>query len=195
MKFKKKRLVLVQIGEIKLLNEKLEKMFLKHGFNDFKWINPKKIVVSYWVRMKCMYGCPEYGKGASCPPNVPSVDECQKFILEYEKAVVFHFSKAFTNPDDRHKWGQNININLLEIERDVFLSGHVKAFLMLSNTCQLCQECTSNRETCIYKRKSRPTVEAMAVDVYSTVRQLDYPIQVLKDLTETMNRYAILLIE
>jgi hypothetical protein len=35
----------------------------------------------------------------------------------------------------------------------------------------------------------------MAVDVFSTVRQLGYPIQVLRDYSETMNRYAFLLVE
>jgi hypothetical protein len=35
----------------------------------------------------------------------------------------------------------------------------------------------------------------MAVDVFSTVRQIGYPIQVLVDYSQTMNRYAFLLIE
>jgi hypothetical protein len=35
----------------------------------------------------------------------------------------------------------------------------------------------------------------MAVDVFSTVRAAGYPIQVLSDPTQEMNRYAFLLIE
>ena len=54
----------------------LEEKFLEKGFDDFKWIDPKKIVVSQWVRMKCIFGCWEYGRNASCPPNTPSVSEC-----------------------------------------------------------------------------------------------------------------------
>ena len=42
---------------------------------------------------------------------------------------------------------------------------------------------------------ARPTPEALAVDVYSTVRAIGYPIQVLSDYTQEMNRYALLLIE
>ena len=42
---------------------------------------------------------------------------------------------------------------------------------------------------------SRPTVEAMAVDVYTTVRQIGYPIQVLSDYAQAMNRYAMLLVQ
>jgi hypothetical protein len=35
----------------------------------------------------------------------------------------------------------------------------------------------------------------MAVDVYATVRQYGYPIEVLKDYGQPMNRYAFLMIE
>ncbi|MHA1968215.1 MAG: DUF2284 domain-containing protein, partial [Candidatus Hodarchaeales archaeon] len=56
--------------------DQLEEIFVEHGFDSYKWIGTDKIVISNWVRMKCMYGCPEYGKRAACPPNVPSVEEC-----------------------------------------------------------------------------------------------------------------------
>jgi hypothetical protein len=35
----------------------------------------------------------------------------------------------------------------------------------------------------------------MAVDVFSTVRRIGYPIEVLADYRQAMNRYAFLLIE
>ena len=66
----------------------LEEIFLKNGFNDFKWLDPTKIVVSHWVRMKCIYGCPEYGQNASCPPNNPSVSDCEKFFREWNPLPV-----------------------------------------------------------------------------------------------------------
>jgi predicted metal-binding protein len=42
---------------------------------------------------------------------------------------------------------------------------------------------------------ARPTPEALGVDVYSTVRKANYPIQVLSDYSQMMNRYAFILIE
>jgi hypothetical protein len=35
----------------------------------------------------------------------------------------------------------------------------------------------------------------MAVDVFSTVKQLGYPIEVLRGYSEAMNRYSFLLVE
>ena len=40
-----------------------------HEYTDYKWIDPQQIVVAQWVRMKCMFGCGEYGHGGACPPK------------------------------------------------------------------------------------------------------------------------------
>ncbi|UCG89763.1 MAG: DUF2284 domain-containing protein [Candidatus Heimdallarchaeota archaeon] len=173
----------------------LEQKFIENGFTDFKWINPEKIIVSYWVRMKCIFGCSEYGRNASCPPNTFSVPECEKFFREYKEAAIFHFKKKVEEPEDRFAWTKEINMELLKLEKEVFLSGYVKVFLLFMASCEICQDCTKEREVCKYPKLSRPTPEGMAVDVYSTVRQLNYPIEVIKDYSEVMNRYAFLMIE
>ncbi len=175
--------------------EELESLFQEHGYTDFKWIDPKDIVVSQWVRMKCTFGCNEYGQNASCPPNVPAVSDCQRFFSEYSSAAVFHFEKAVKDPEDRHEWSREVNLGLLELEREVFLSGHHRAFLLFMDSCSICKKCTGVRGECKRPKLSRPAPEAMAVDVFSTVRRYGYPIEVLKDYSEAMNRYAFLMIE
>jgi len=176
-------------------HHQLETLFEKHGYTDFKWIDPKEIVVSQWVRIKCTFGCGEYGNNASCPPNTPSVTECRRFFDEYDTAVVFHFQKAVDKPEDRHEWSKGVNERLLELEREVFLSGHEKAFLLFMDSCSFCQECPGVRAECKRPREARPSPESMAMDVFSTVRQYGYPIEVLADYSQPMNRYAFLLIK
>jgi predicted metal-binding protein len=173
----------------------IQEIFRTKEITDFKLIDPKSILVAQWVRMKCMFGCPDYGKGASCPPNVPSISECRQFFDEYGLAAVLRFEKKFDNPDDRHDWTKGINLKLLEIEKQVFLSGYVKAFLLFVSSCELCEECTAIRSDCKHPKRARPTPEAMGVDVFTTVREIGYPIEVLKDPSDTMNRYALLMIE
>jgi len=173
----------------------LETLFFDHNFSDFKWIDPKEIVVAQWVRMKCMFGCSEYGQNASCPPNVPSVSECRQFFSEYNTVAVFHFAKAVDQPEDRHKWSKKVNQDLIALERAVFLAGYHKTFLLCMDSCSLCKKCTGVREKCIEPRSSRPSPEAMGVDVFATMQKIDYPIAVLSDYHDTMNRYAFLLIE
>jgi predicted metal-binding protein len=174
---------------------KLEAMFKRHGYDDFKWIDPREIVVAQWVRMKCTFGCWLYGRNASCPPNTPSVAECREFFDDYATGAVFHFEKTLENPEDRHAWSREINRKLLKLEREVFMGGHRKAYLLFMDSCGLCAECSAEREKCKQPKLARPTPEALAMDVFATVRQYGYPIEVLSDYGQTMNRYSFLLIE
>jgi len=173
----------------------VEAILARHGYTDFKGIDPKSIVVAQWVRMKCMFGCSHYGQCASCPPNIPSVAECRKFFDEYDRAVILHFQKVVDKPEDRWPWTKQVNSKLLEVEREVFLSGYQKAFLLFMDSCDLCVDCVAQRADCKNPTLTRPTPEAMAVDVFATARQFGYPIEVLSDYAQAMNRYAFLLIE
>jgi predicted metal-binding protein len=173
----------------------LERLFKKRGFADFRWFDPKEIVVAQWVRMKCQFGCPEYGRTASCPPNTPTIAECERFFGDYREAVIFHFARAVAKPEDRFAWTRELHLKFLDLEREVFCAGHEKAFLLVMDSCALCAECAATREECKEPKRARPTPEAMGVDVFSTVRKTGYPIRVLSDYDQTMNRYAFLLIE
>lgn len=173
----------------------MEGIFKTQGYEDYRWIHPKSIVVAHWARMKCMFGCKNYGKCGTCPPSVPSVSESEAFFREYKTGVVFHFTKRVSHPEDRFAWTRDVNSTLLKLERDVFLSGYYKAFLLFMDSCNLCAECQGSREKCNYPKRSRPTPESMAVDVFATVKKIGYPIDVLYDYSQEMNRYAFLLIE
>jgi predicted metal-binding protein len=175
--------------------ERLEAIIHEHGYEDFKWFDPQKIIVAQWVRMKCEYGCPSYGKNASCPPNTPSLEACKRFFGEYSTGIVLHFQKVAPEKPDRRAWSAKTNVKLTKLERDIFLAGYPKAFLLFMDSCEICSECVPDRKACKEPRLSRPSPEGMAMDVFSTVRQIGYPIEVLTDPTDTMNRYAFLMIE
>ena len=172
----------------------LEEIFHGYGYQDYKWIDPQKVIVSQWVRMKCVYGCGEYGKSACCPPNVPSVAECERFFHEYASALIFRFKKQVEKPEDRHTWSKKVNAKLSKLEREVFLAGYERTFLLFMDSCELCNDCSGDRVQCKIPRQARPSPEAMAVDVYSTVRQYNFPIEVRTDYDQNMNRYAFLMI-
>ena len=175
--------------------QKVEKIIRQHGYQNFRWIDPKQIVVAQWVRMKCLYGCDEYGRTGTCPPNVPSVSECERFFKEYHLAVVLHFEKKVDKPDDRFEWTKKVNTDLLSLEREIFLSGNRKVFLLFLDSCNLCESCTGKRHNCKEPEMARPTAESLGMDVFATVKTVGLPIEVLSDYTQTMNRYAFLFIE
>jgi len=175
--------------------ERIDAIVRHHGYSDYKWFDPKAIIVSLWVRMKCEYGCPSYARIASCPPNTPSVQECRRFFSEYTAGLVFHFQKVAPEREVRLAWSAKTNVALTKVERDVFLAGYPKAFLLFMDSCHICPECVATRSECKEPKLSRPSPEGMSVDVYATVRQLGFPIEVLTDPSHRMDRYAFLLVE
>jgi predicted metal-binding protein len=182
--------------EVNMVRHKqLEALFTRHGFTDFRWLDAADVVVSQWVRMKCLYGCVEYGRTATCPPHTPSVAECAQFFREYRRIAVFHFEKRVDRPEDRHAWSRKLNLDLLKVEHEVFKAGYEKAFLLFLDSCNVCLECPGGQSGCKEPKLARPTPDALAMDVFTTVRKIGYPIEVLADYTQPMNRYAFLLVE
>jgi len=172
----------------------IESVLVSHNFTDFKWIDPKEIVVAQWVRVKCTFGCGDYGLGA-CPPNTPSVNDCERFFKEYETGLIIRLTKYADKNAFPSEWSREMTNQLLDIEREVFLSGYQKTFLLNQTCCTLCKDCSGNRINCKDKMKSRPSPEGFAVDVYQTVRNAGLDINVVKDSPAEMNKIAILLIE
>ncbi len=173
----------------------LDEIIKSHGFQEYKWVDPQNIIVSQWVRFKCMFGCDSYGVTASCPPNTPSIEECREFFKEYETAIIFHFPLKLEDPENRHEHFRKVNQQLYQLERAIFLAGYQKAFLLFVDECTLCEECTGIRDRCKNKIESRPTMEGLGIDVYQTARKFGYPINVLPDFEQEMNRYAFILVE
>ncbi len=174
--------------------KKVDQVLQSNEYTDYKWIDPQEIVVAQWVRMKCMYGCGEYGRGGACPPNTPPVPECDRFFTEYSDAIILHFEGKMEKPEDRHTWSARINAKLVKLERAVFMAGFERAFLLFMDSCCFCKECSGNRETCEQPRMARPGPEAMAMDVYTTVRKFGFEINVRTGYDQKMDRFAFLMV-
>ena len=61
--------------------------------------------------------------------------------------------------------------------------------------CNLCEECSTEIHKCKNPKLARPTLEAMGVDVFKTVRDFGFQINVLTDYSQSMDRFGFLLIE
>jgi len=174
--------------------KKIESILQKQGFSEFKWINPETIVVAHWVRIKCIFGCSDNGLG-TCPPNTPSVQDCNSFFKEYKSCLIIKLNKFADKDKYPSDWSKNMTNKLLEAEKQIFLQGYQKAFLLNQTCCSLCKDCSGNRKDCKDKKNSRPSPEAFAVDVYQTVRNGGMEINVVSENPSEINRYAFILID
>jgi len=86
-------------------------------------------------------------------------------------------------------------MKLLKLECAVFLSGFERTFLLFMDSCTMCSECAGKKEDRKNPKMARPGPDALAMDVFSTVKPYGFPIEVCTDYSQEMNRYAFLMIE
>lgn len=174
--------------------QSIEALLTDKDLSDYRWIDPRAIAVAQWVRVKCMFSCADYGLGC-CPPNTPSVPECERFFNEYVSGLLIRFQNYADKNDYPSDWSKEMTKKLLELERHVFLLGYEKTFLLNQTCCDICSDCSGNRVDCKDKKNARPSPEAFAVDVYQTVRNAGWEIEVVSKNPSQFYRIAILLIE
>jgi len=188
---------------------------LKTVHEDLKPISTGLVVVADWVRLKCRYGCRGYGSHFCCPPFAPSPQETRKVLSEYRQAVLVRIQvppSPDPSPDSAraHVFGYKTKLQraVFELEKKAFLSGYYKAFGMSSSPCHLCKICVAKEKLdkgepvelndamlCRHKDVMRPSLEACGIDVFQTLRNAGYSPAVLKDFSEGVDIFGMVLLE
>ena len=135
-------------------------------------IAPVLIAVSEQVRYKCQYGCRYFQRNKMCPPNTPPVAEFRDVVRRYQKALLVR-----AEPEKLHEL-------ILQVEREAFLLGHPLALGLLEGPCSLCEKCPGPNAPCLQPEKARPSMEAMAIDVFRTCANAGLELQILTDRAE-----------
>lgn len=121
--------------------------------------------------LKCMYGCPDWGKNHTCPsrPGNPSMAEMKEMFSHYRWGVIIH----------THEKNLSQRISLA-LESAAFHDGYY--FAMSLSDCGLCKECAAvHGQECRHVREARPAFHSIGIDVFKTVRQMGLPIETLPD--------------
>lgn len=163
--------------------ESFGKLAIKKGAKEARIISVDTIVVSSWVRLKCQFGCDGYGKCLTCPPFSPTPEETAKIIKEYKKAILIH--------GDEHT---DISKIAVYLEREIFLAGYYKAFGMGAGPCELCGDCDVGKP-CKKPYLARPSMEANGIDVFQTVRNNGFKIEVLDSVQCKGNYFGVVLVK
>ena len=156
----------------------------KIGATKAKPIPISSIVVEPWVQLKCLYGCPRYGKSKTCPPFSPRYEDTRVILTSYKQAILVEGQPP----------GRDFNEMLLKLELQANIAGHHKAFVMGAGPCPLCPECPSD-EPCSQPYKARPSMESGGIDVFQTVRNNGFEIKFLEKKGEYVRYFGLLLLE
>jgi predicted metal-binding protein len=168
------------------------KSALERGVDGAKVILPESITTAEWVRLKCQFGCPGFGRSHCCPPHTPTPEITRKVIDSYQKAILLH--RHIAGGAKRRERTKEFNEIIVRLEVEIFLDGYYKALSMTSGPCRLCKECDLNG-LCKHGMEARPSMEACGVDVFKTARDNGFPIRVVRTHEEEQNIFGLILVD
>ena len=156
----------------------------KSNVIDARIISPSDVETAAWVRLKCQFGCEGYGLSLVCPPYTPTAQQMREVLDSYHRVILIHFTpKARIKP------------TIVELERDFFLRGAWKVFGIGAGSCSLCKECNLEQQVCRNSDRARPAMEACGIDVFTTVKKVGFPIEVVRTKSQCPNYYGLVLID
>lgn len=159
-------------------------------------VNPSAVVTGPWVRLKCQYGCTEYGRSYCCPPDTPTPEQTRKILESYHRAILFHIKAEKDPARSRRKFLSQFYESLVDLEGEMFKDGYHRAFIFLAGPCDYCKICSKLKgEPCTFGLKARPSMEACGIDVYQTARNNGFFVKPLKDKAEAQNVFCLMLVD
>lgn len=163
--------------------KEIEDIILSHGAVGVRRVSPRRVPTAEWVRLKCQFGCDGYGQCLTCPPHAPTPDQTRRLLDCYSTGFLIYWGRV--------AGGRKI---LAKIERQVFLKGWYKAFVLGAGPCELCRECNLEGP-CAHPSEARPSMEACGIDVFQTARKAGFPIEVVARRRDAPHFYSLLLVE
>lgn len=163
--------------------EKYREKALELGATQAAVIQAKDIVVDERIPLKCQIPrCFGYGAGAHCPPNTMKPGELKDLLASYHWAILFIkdvppevIVRNKETIKERIDAYQNVYKIVSEVESMAFYDGHYLAFGFAAGSCrhtfcsrqETCQAMEGKR--CRFSILSRPSMEAVGMDVYKMV--------------------------
>jgi predicted metal-binding protein len=155
---------------------------LELGALDAKVVPTKTVVTAPWVRMRCQYGCAGYGRRLSCPPYSPTPEQTRQVVDCYKSAILLKGPLWEVNPI------------MIALEREIFLDGYYKAWSLGEGPCHKCDACAL-KAGCRFPQQLRPSMEASGIDVFQTVANNGYKLEVVRDYDCPAQYFGLVLVE
>jgi predicted metal-binding protein len=173
--------------------EGLCELAMSKGASGARPMDAAGVIVDPRVRLKCMVPtCVNYDRNLMCPPNVMPLDEFVKVLGRYSRAILIQYPIPLNREIMKGSEGKRLEdvymdkgyeerlgrsgIELMdileEVEKQAMGMGYRFATAFTGGPCHLCEECVgqSSRERCRHPFRSRPSMEAMGIDVFLTAQ-------------------------
>jgi predicted metal-binding protein len=170
--------------------ERYRERALELGATQAKIVKAEDIPVDERVTLKCRIPrCFGYGVSAHCPPNTMDPSELRDLLKKYHWAVFFIkevppevIVRDKATIKERVGAYQQVYKIVNEIESMAFYDGHYLAFGFAAGSCRhtYCgqqENCLAMEgKKCRFSLRSRPSMEAVGIDVYRMAAQAGWDI-------------------
>ena len=154
---------------------------------------PALVVTADWVRLKCQFGCDGYGLSRTCPPHSPTPDQTRRLLDEYSRAILLG-SGPHRGYDDSDGHSARLRRTTTDLERRLFLAGCHRVWSLGCGPCETCRSCDLSRP-CVDPEHTRPSLESCGVDVFATVRNAGWHIDVVHDHDDEYRFFTLVLVD
>ncbi|MDP2727350.1 MAG: DUF2284 domain-containing protein [Dehalococcoidia bacterium] len=162
---------------------------LEWGVLDVKVVRAADIAVAEWVRMKCRYGCPNYGNRLDCPPNTPDTDLMRRLLGEYQRALILRLARL-------PQYLAELSGIVHKVERELYLNHFYRALAFGAGACGLCpDECVREPGCCPHPHNIRPAAEGAGVDWFQTLKNNGWELRLTQEKGELPPSYALILVD
>ncbi|MDW5561758.1 MAG: DUF2284 domain-containing protein [Methanomassiliicoccus sp.] len=180
--------------------QKLCQLAVSKGASAAKPMSARGVIIDPRVRLKCMVPtCNNYGWNLMCPPNVMPIDQFIEVLRQYDHALLIQYpipldrelikaqeGRRLEHIMEKGDYAERLNRSeveftelLGEVEKEALAMGHRFATALSGGACHLCHECVGQRsgEKCRHPFRSRPSMEAMSIDVLLTAQNAGLPFE------------------
>jgi predicted metal-binding protein len=189
---KKIEKIRVDMNEARLQEdlEKYRQKAMELGATQAAIVKTEDIPVDERVTLKCQIPrCFGYGAGAHCPPNTLKPEELREHLKKYRFAIFFIkevppevIVRDKATIKERVVAYQEVYKIVNDLESMAFYDGHYLTFGFGAGSCRhtFCGQMESCQamegKKCRFSLRSRPSMEAVGIDVYKMVAQAGWDI-------------------
>jgi predicted metal-binding protein len=179
--------------------ERYRSLALELGASDAAIIPASDVAIDERVRLKCVVPrCLRAGETPNCPPHAPDLDLVRRALSRFSWAILLKCNvepiEAYTPGRGKTKeekrrvlsFHSQSGVVVYELERQAYVDGYHLAMGFGGGSCKdylckgvVCQFLDSGR--CRFPHRSRPSMEAMGIDVIALINKVGWKAYPLLD--------------
>lgn len=156
-------------------------------------MNTPQVITGQFPRLRCQFLCQQQRQSVVCPPFSPTRSEARAVLEEYRFGVAIRKELRLTPEEHEAQWSE-FHQNVLDAELRSLRAGYPKAFAFAIGNC-VHLHFGDDARPCDFPGKTRPTLEAVGVNIPETLDLLNWDAFIHRTDEEPFQMLALLLLE